>query len=86
MAGSPGGTGARSSLTQAERRELIRRRVVADGSVTVEQLTAALGISVMTAHRDLDALQESGWLVKVRGGATAHPLARLDTSVRARLD
>lgn len=30
-------------------------------------------MSVMTIHRDLDALQAQGWLSRVRGGATALP-------------
>lgn len=71
--------------SRSERHSLIKSHVLAAGTVTVDELTANYGISVMTAHRDLEALEQDGWLVKVRGGAKVHPLARLDTSVRARL-
>jgi len=42
-----------------------------DGSVTVDELVRATGVSRMTVHRDLDALETEGVLRKVRGGATA---------------
>jgi DeoR/GlpR family transcriptional regulator of sugar metabolism len=41
-------------------------------------------VSIMTVHRDLDALAGEGWLTKIRGGATANPSALLDAGVRER--
>lgn len=70
--------------TREGRRTGIKERLLADGSVTVEQLTKQYGVSVMTVHRDLDALADEGWLTRIRGGATLHPHALLDTTVRAR--
>jgi DeoR/GlpR family transcriptional regulator of sugar metabolism len=68
-----------------ERRELIRRRVVDDGFVRIEDLAEAHGVSLMTIHRDLDLLQSEGWLRKVRGGATAKPSAVHHGDVRHRM-
>jgi DeoR/GlpR family transcriptional regulator of sugar metabolism len=58
---------------QRRRRELIRRRVLDSGHVEIADLARELKVSVLTIHRDLDALQEEGWLRKIRGGATARP-------------
>ena len=58
---------------QRARQDAIRARVSADTFVGLEQLSREFGVSVMTIHRDLDALQRQGWLRKVRGGATAAP-------------
>lgn len=62
-------------LSRRDRQEAIRARAVAAGSVRVDALAREFGVSVMTVHRDLDALQSQGWLRKVRGGATAAPSA-----------
>lgn len=68
----PGGAGGRPrSDEQQERRQLIRERVAHEGFVRAAGLAEQFGVSVMTIHRDLDALQSQGWLRKVRGGATA---------------
>ena len=53
------------------RRDYIRDLVHQAGSVTVDQLAAALNVSRMTIHRDLDQLEQEGVLRKVRGGAAA---------------
>lgn len=58
---------------RSRRRALIRDRVRADGFVRTSALAEEFGVSVMTIHRDLDALQTQGWLARVRGGATAMP-------------
>jgi len=39
-------------------------------TLTIEEIAARLGVSVMTVHRDLDALARDGLVVKVRGGVT----------------
>ncbi|MEY8039636.1 MULTISPECIES: DeoR/GlpR family DNA-binding transcription regulator [Saccharopolyspora] len=71
-------------VNRQERREAIRREVMASGYVRIEQLADEHGVSGMTVHRDLDVLERQGWLRKVRGGATSTPTALLETSVRAR--
>ena len=49
--------------------------MLAEGFARVEDLAHELGVSAMTVHRDLDALEAEGWLIKIRGGATANPSA-----------
>lgn len=56
-----------------QRRDAIRERVSSDGHVRIEDLVREHGVSLMTVHRDLDALERAGWLRKVRGAATAEP-------------
>ena len=63
--------GARSSPEL--RREAVRRRVAEAGFVRVDALASEFAVSIMTVHRDLDELEERGFLHKVRGGATTAP-------------
>jgi len=67
-----------------ERRERIRRQILRDGYARIDDLAKSYGVSVMTVHRDIDALVTEGWLTKLRGGATANPSALLEASVRDR--
>jgi DeoR/GlpR family transcriptional regulator of sugar metabolism len=76
--------GPMPNFSQTDRRHGIRKQALSRGYVSIEELASAFDVSIMTIHRDLDALAEDGWLVKVRGGARVHPSALLDTSVRAR--
>jgi DeoR/GlpR family transcriptional regulator of sugar metabolism len=69
-----------------ERREQIRKLVVDEGFVRIEDLAETYGVSIMTIHRDLDTLQTEGWLRKVRGGATARPSAQYHGDVRYRIE
>jgi DeoR/GlpR family transcriptional regulator of sugar metabolism len=68
-----------------ERRERIRERVAEHGFVRIEELADEFGVSGMTIHRDLEELEQQGWLRKVRGGATARPSAQFQGDVRYRL-
>ncbi|MFI0214974.1 DeoR/GlpR family DNA-binding transcription regulator [Streptomyces lydicus] len=70
---------------QEERRRRMREIVIARGFVRTADLAEEFGISLMTAHRDLDALQAQGWLRKVRGGATGLPSAQFHGSVAERM-
>lgn len=80
---SGGGAGGEiQDLT--ERRESIKRLVLRDGFARIEDLTRILGVSMMTVHRDLDALVQQGYLTKIRGGATANPSALLESRVAER--
>ena len=52
------------------RQGLIREFIEKNNVVTIKQLQALCPeVSLMTIHRDLDALEQSGAIVKVRGGA-----------------
>ncbi len=62
----------------------MRQTVLRAGYVRVEELSHSFGVSLMTMHRDLDLLEEDGWITKIRGAATANPSALLDAGVRER--
>lgn len=64
----------------------MREEVLLHGFARVEDLARQFEVSAMTMHRDLDALQEEGWLVKIRGGATANPAALVEASVPERIN
>lgn len=68
----------------AERRDQVRRQVLEHGYARIDDLARRFRVSLMTVHRDLDALAEAGWLTKNRGGATANPSALLAATVRER--
>lgn len=74
---APGGQAAgvasveHRELLVEERRRLIREMVNAQERVTVEELSARFGISVVSIRNDLKALSEIGALVRTRGGALA---------------
>ncbi|GAS90232.1 DeoR/GlpR family DNA-binding transcription regulator [Mycolicibacterium brisbanense] len=69
-----------------ERRAAILEMVMAAGSVKIEDLPDAFGVSLMTVHRDLDTLATQGLIRKTRGVATAMPstLSEASTEFRAR--
>lgn len=59
--------------------------MLAHGFARIEDLAQHFEVSVMTMHRDLDALESEGWLLKIRGGATANPSALVEAGVRDRM-
>lgn len=68
-------------LLAEERRREIVGVLVQNGRVTIDELVKRFGISAVTARSDLDALSESGVLVRSHGGgirpleqAPEHPL------------
>lgn len=66
---------------RTQRQNAIAQAVMEHGSVRIEELAGRFGISVMTAHRDLDELQERGLLRKSRGTATAQSSTLVESSV-----
>ncbi|MFJ8649402.1 DeoR/GlpR family DNA-binding transcription regulator [Streptomyces sp. NPDC093546] len=70
---------------QEERRRRLRDLVTAKGFVRTADLAEEFDVSVMTVHRDLDALQSQGWLRKVRGGASCLPSTQFHGSVGERM-
>lgn len=54
-----------------ERRQSIWKQISAQGGLSVSDLATQFGISKMTAHRDLVALEEQGRIRRIHGGAVA---------------
>lgn len=52
-----------------QRQHFILDSLASQGSVSISDLANSLGVSPMTIHRDLDQLDRTGLLRKVRGGA-----------------
>lgn len=57
------------ALSAIDRQHRIIELLSERGAVQVEDLVKVLGVSKMTVHRDLDALEADGRLRKVHGGA-----------------
>lgn len=57
------------ALSAIDRQNQIVELLTERGSVQVDDLVKTLGVSKMTVHRDLDALEADGRLRKVHGGA-----------------
>jgi DeoR family transcriptional regulator, aga operon transcriptional repressor len=59
-------------MRQAERLSRIVEQLSADGSVSVAELAAGLGVSAATVRRDLGMLADQRMLARTHGGAVAH--------------
>lgn len=53
------------------RRETIKDIIAEEGAVNVQDLIVRFGVSIETIRRDLEALEKSGYLRRVYGGAIA---------------
>lgn len=65
---------------QLVRRQMIAETVIAEGSLRIEDLTERFGISLMTAHRDVDELVSRGLFRKTRGIVSAAPTSLIESS------
>lgn len=65
---------------QLVRRQQIAETVMAEGSMRIEDLTERFGISLMTAHRDVDDLVSRGLFRKTRGIVSAAPTSLIEAS------
>ena len=65
---------------QLARRQMIAEAVMAEGSMRIEDLTERFGISLMTAHRDVDELVSRGLFRKTRGIVTAAATSLIESS------
>lgn len=74
-----------SARSQESRRQRIAEHVVAHGTVSVSHLAETVGVSVMTVHRDLDALARRGVLRRFRGGVSALPTSVFESNLDYRL-
>jgi DeoR/GlpR family transcriptional regulator of sugar metabolism len=70
----------------ARRQTEIAEYVVRHGTATAHELVEAFGVSLMTVHRDLDALERQGVVRKYRGGVTAQPTSVFESNVAYRLN
>lgn len=66
------------------RRQGIMDLMMELGNATVDDLASRFGVSKMTVHRDLDELEQSGLLRKVRGGASIQSNAQFESDFRYR--
>ena len=57
-------------MTEAQRHQILLEMLAQLGFVTVEKVVERLGISPATARRDINKLDESGKLKKVRNGSS----------------
>lgn len=57
--------------SQTARRHAIAELVVRRGSASMEELVAAVGVSLMTLYRDIAALEDAGILIRNRGRVSA---------------
>ncbi len=76
---------AGSARSQEHRRQRIAEHVVRHGTVTVTWLAETMGVSVMTVHRDLEALARRGVLRRFRGGVSALPTSVFESNLDYRL-
>jgi DeoR/GlpR family transcriptional regulator of sugar metabolism len=67
------------------RQRLISEHVIKVGSCTAQELAATFGVSIMTIHRDLDALEHRGIVRKFRGGVTAQPSGVFESQLSYRM-
>ena len=82
-----GGMGDKTRNT-AGRRSAIQRRLLLEGTVTVEALSRDLAVSEATVRRDLTVLSEEGTIRRTHGGAVAEARRGADQAfaVREQLD
>jgi DeoR/GlpR family transcriptional regulator of sugar metabolism len=71
-------------MKRDERQQAIMDLLVAEGEVELDRLALHFDVSKMTIHRDLDELESSGLLRKVRGGATIHSGNQFESDYRFR--
>jgi DeoR/GlpR family transcriptional regulator of sugar metabolism len=65
---------------QIARRQLLAELVMSEGTMRIEEITERFGISLMTAHRDLNELVNRGLLRKTRGIVSAAPTSLIESS------
>lgn len=64
--------------------EILSELLEHGGSISAGRVAEKFDVSLMTAHRDLDALERLGLARKFHGGATALPASMFDVSVEFR--
>lgn len=72
------------NLTSEERRERIIQVLREQDEVSVTELSQRLGVSEVTTRKDLQQLEEQGYLTRVRGGAVVSGRGQLELRFAAR--
>jgi len=72
------------NLSSDERRERIIQALREQDEVTVIELSRRLGVSEVTTRKDLQQLEEQGYLTRVRGGAVVSGRGQLELRFAAR--
>ncbi|MBW7883256.1 MAG: DeoR/GlpR transcriptional regulator [Caldilineaceae bacterium] len=72
------------TLSSEERRERIIQVLREQDEVTVVELSQRLGVSEVTTRKDLQQLEEQGYLTRVRGGAVVSGRGQLELRFAAR--
>jgi DeoR/GlpR family transcriptional regulator of sugar metabolism len=72
------------NLTSEERREHIIQVLREQDEVSVVELSRRLGVSEVTTRKDLQQLEEQGYLTRVRGGAVVSGRGQLELRFAAR--
>jgi DeoR/GlpR family transcriptional regulator of sugar metabolism len=71
-------------LTRPERLDSIERKILDEGTVSIADLAEEFAVSIMTVHRDLDALERRGAIRRLRGAATALSSIVIESDLRYR--
>ena len=69
-------------MKQQERHDRILERLDREGSVSTSELTRELDVNIVTIRRDLAALEQTGALQRMHGGAVASRLGRIEFAFR----
>ncbi len=71
-------------MKREERKQAIMDLLVIEHAVDLDALVERFAVSKMTIHRDLDDLEQSGLLRKIRGGATVDAGTQFESDFRIR--
>lgn len=78
-------TAVRSNLSMRDRRDAITELILEHRSALAADLAQMFDVSLMTIHRDLDALADAGLVTRFHGGASALRNERYEPDVNYRL-
>lgn len=67
-----------------ERRDRVMELVLRDGTISAREIAERFGVSLMTAHRDLDALTRTGVVRRFHGGVSAQPGSSFGANIHFR--
>ncbi|MDN5571614.1 MAG: DeoR/GlpR family DNA-binding transcription regulator, partial [Propionibacteriaceae bacterium] len=79
-------SGRGRAATRDARRSLIAEQVIRRGTLTIDELVHAVGVSPMTIYRDVAALEDAGVLRRSRGNVSALATSLHEAGATMRLD